>query len=155
MVANKKSDQVNAIDNDDSSAETSSQLDDSQEISDDEIATHFDQICGNTHWDIHDEEDWMAAIIDQDNQIASDYMDPVSRDLCSDGAKVLAIDASDLVEGVKCTDDEANDFNKLPGEIRNKIFKLALTAENGIISMPCLSNKAFEPNIATALLRTW
>ena len=46
-------------------------------------------------------------------------------------------------------------FGKLPPELRIKIFKLAMQATGGIVFMPCLTDRAFKPNIAVGLLRTW
>ena len=97
----------------------------------------------------------MAAIIDQNSKIASNYMESVPQDLQFIDAKDVSTESSSLANGIKSLDVNVNGLNKLPGEIRDKIFKLAMTAENGIISMPCLSNKTFKPNVATALLRTW
>ena len=93
--------------------------------------------------------------MDREAQTANYQLEQSAFALLLKEANRPAIKASRLIQGVQIAEIGAKGFNKLPGELRNNIFKLALTAENGIISMPCLSDKTFKPNVAVALLRTW
>ncbi len=102
-----------------------------------------------------DQLDELDAVIAQEIQAAGDYVAQLPHGLYSADAVVPAFDASTLTEGVKHLEVEANGFNKLPNELIVKIFDLALTTNEGIISMPCISDKTFKPNVGTALLQTW
>ena len=126
-----------------------------KEYSIDEMVARWEVLAGFSDQAIHDEEDWMAEMINQDAENANYQMGRSTSALLVMQASVSDTNASNLTQEVTHAEIGANDFNKLPGELRNKIFELALTAENGIISMPCLSNKTFKRNVATALLQTW
>ncbi len=125
------------------------------EISDDEIVARFNKMCGESYWDIDSQDDWMDAIIDQDVQIATDCIKKTSYALHLMETSHLPVEASIVINGGEDTAVGSGCFDKLPTEIQQKIFKMALTAEDGIISMRCPSNKTFKPNVATGLLRTW
>ncbi len=115
----------------------------------------FSKMCGESYWDIDGEEDWMDAIIEQDLQIAKDSIRKTSFALDLKEASILPVEACNVTDGVEDTAVGGNCFDKFPIEIQKGIFKLALTADHGVISMQCLSNKTFKPNVATGLLRTW
>ena len=102
-----------------------------------------------------DQLDDLDAVIAQETQTVCDYVAQLPHSLYSAEPAGPAFDASTLTEGAKRLEVEANGFNKLPNELKAKIFDLALTADQGIISMPCISDKTFKPNVGTALLRTW
>lgn len=114
-------------------------------------------MCGESYWDIDSQDDWMDAIIDQDVQTATDCIKKTSYalHLMEVEASILPVQASNVTNGGEDTAVGSGCIDKLPTEIQQKIFKMALTADDGVISMRCLSNKTFKPNVATGLLRTW
>lgn len=130
-------------------------LDRYPEISDDEILARFNKMCGESYWDVRSQEDWMDAIIDQDVQIAHDCIKKTSCALRLVESSHLPVEAFIVISGGEDIAAGSGCFDKLPTEVQQKIFKMALTADDGIISMQCLSNKSFRPNVATGLLRTW
>lgn len=43
-------------------------------------------------------------------------------------------------------------FNRLPVELQDKIIGFAMSATDHEISLPCVTNAAYKPNIAVGLL---
>lgn len=44
-------------------------------------------------------------------------------------------------------------WGKLPNEMKDRIIQFAMATETGEIRMPCLTARAFKPNLAVSALR--